>query len=291
VICTVPQNDRIVSERLYPTCDFIIMSPSDTFLSEPGSVLVGYCKTDYVLWFFEQCKKHPETKYILITHQSDYPITDKLFFKKPRNVVKWYGQNIDYHHPILESIPIGSHVSTWIGTDKDADIKHHPDYAVIPETNIEKKNKNLAYMNFGIWTNTKHRREVYDYFKDKPWVTSAPCDIDPSNYGASSQATTVAELCQEIYDHKFVISPIGNGYDCGRNWLALYLGSIPVIPWHKNMDFYRDMPFIVYRDIEEITEDFLEQKYKEVASRDYSLDKAKVSYWNDKIIKQKLDFS
>jgi len=289
--CLVQQSDRIVSERLHPACDFIIMKPGDIFLSAPGQVLIGYCKTDYILWFFNECRKHMDTKYILVTHQSDYAITDNLFFQKPNNVVKWYGQNIDYHHPVLESIPIGSHVSTWIGIASEADITHHPDFTIIPETGTPKNHKNLAYMNFGIWTNTTHRKKIYNYFKDKSWVTSKTCDAAPSEYSHSMQATSVSQMCHEIYDHKFVISPIGNGFDCGRNWLSLYLGTIPVIPWHRNIDFYRDMPFVVYRDLEEVTEEFLELKYEEVKSKEYKLDKAKVSYWKEEFLKQKLDFS
>ena len=80
---------------------------------------------------------------------------------------------------------------------------------------------------------------------------------------------------------------MGNGYDCGRNWLSLYLGSIPVIPWHKNIEFYRDLPFVIYNDIEEITEEFLESKYDEIMSKGFDLDKAKISYWKKQFKEQK----
>ena len=278
--CTVPQRERIVSERFYSACDFIFMNPNSVFLDSPGKTLVGYCKTDYIMWFFQKCREHPDTKYVLITHQSDYPITDEIFYKKPPNITKWYGQNIDHFHPILESVPIGSHVSTWIGTKEDADITHHPDFVVISETNAPKEHENLAYMDFGVWTNSKHRKKVYDFFKDKDWVTSRQCDLDETEYRKSSSFITIEQQCQNIYNHKFIISPLGNGVDCGRNWLALYLGSIPVIPWNKNIEFYRDLPFVVYRDIDEVTEEFLNHKYEEVKTTDFNLDKATVSYWN-----------
>jgi hypothetical protein len=280
--CTVKQKDRIVSERFFSACDFVILSPADEFLSSPGNTLIAFCKTDYIMGFFNLCRQNIDTKYVLITHNSDYPITQEIFFQKPRNIIKWYGQNIDYFHPILESIPIGSHISTWIGTKEDADIVHHPDFVVMPETSEPKKHKNLAYMDFGIWTNASHRRKVYNFFKDKGWVTHRQCDIKPDEYKKSEHSISIQEQCQDIYDHKFVISPLGNGVDCGRNWLALYLGSFPVIPWHKNIEFYRDLPFVVYKDLEEVTEDFLNEKYDEIMSKEYNLDKAKVSYWINK---------
>ena len=285
--CVVEQRERIVSERFHSACDFVILKPGDVFLNSPGEVLIGYCKTDYVWWFFNECAKNPETKYVLITHQSDYPITENIFLQKPPNIIKWYGQNIDYLDPILESVPIGSHISAWIGTREDADIIYHPDFIVMPETNEEKKHKNLAYMNFGIWTNSSHRKQVYDFFKDKSWVNDKRCGIDPSEYDSSEGFTSIREFCQDIYDHKFIISPLGNGVDCGRNWLSLYLGSIPVIPWHKNIEFYKDLPIVVYRDLEEVTEDFLNKKYDEIMSKDYNLDKTKVSYWIKEFRKMK----
>ena len=277
--CVVDQKDRIVSERFYSACDFVVLKPGDTFLSAPGKVLVGYCKTDCVTWFFNKCAQNLETKYVLITHESDHPITETIFLQKPRNITKWYGQNIDYFHPILESIPIGSHISTWIGTKEDADITHHPDFSIISETGEEKKHTKLAYLDFGVWTNLAHRKKVYNFFKDKKWITRKSCDINLSEYKNSRNYISTQEQCQNIYDHKFVICPMGNGVDCGRNWLTLYLGSIPVIPWHKNIEFYRDLPIVIYQNLEEVTEDFLNKKYDEITSKDYNLDKAKVSYW------------
>jgi len=285
--CTVEQKDRIVSERFHSFCDFVILSPNNPFMSAPGKTLIGYCKTDYIMWFFKKCQENPDTKYVLVTHQSDYPITAEIFYQKPHNIIKWYGQNIDHFHPILESIPIGSHVSTWIGTERDADITHHPDFVVMSETGAEKKYKNLAYMDFGIWTNTAHRRKVYDFFKNKDWVTSRRCDIKLGQYKDSAESTTIAQQCQNIYDHKFIISPLGNGFDCGRYWLSLYLGSVPVIPWHKNIEFYMDLPIIVYRDIEEVTEEFLNKRYDEISSKEFNLDKAKVSYWVERFREHK----
>ena len=280
--CTIPQRERIVSERFYDACDFKILNPHDTVLGAPGNTLIGYCKTDYVLIFFQKCRQNPDTKYVLITHESDYGITPELFYQKPPNVIKWYGQNIEHFHPVLESIPIGSHVSTWIGTLKDADIKDHPDFVVVPETGVPKLHTNLAYMDFGVWTNSTHRKSVYDYFKTKDWVTSKKCDADEKDYRNSTEFVTIAKQCKNIYDHKFVISPLGNGVDCGRNWLALYLGTIPVIPWHQNMEFYKELPFVVYHDIEEVTEEFLNNKYEEIMSSAPNLEKATVSYWISK---------
>ena len=295
--CFVEQEDRFVSERLFSACDVVILNPDAKteqaleLVSTPEKTIVAFCKTDHVLWFFRECEKRRETKYILVTHNSDYSITTDIFLQKPPNIVKWYGQNIDHFHPILESIPIGSHVATWIGdrnkVDNAAYGLRHPDFVHMPETDEEKKYKNLAYMDFGIWTNSEHRKIVYQHFKDKPWVTAKECGTTPNEYKSSESFVSIKQQCQNIYDHKFVISPIGNGYDCGRNWLSMYLGSIPVIPWHKNIQFYTDMPIVVYKDIEEVTEDFLLRKYDEISISKLSLGKSKISYWSKKLLDDK----
>lgn len=47
-------------------------------------------------------------------------------------------------------------------------------------------------------------------------------------------------------------------------------------------DFY-DLPIIFVDDWENITEDFLNEKYEEIISKEYPLYKLKVSYWFEKI--------
>ena len=75
-----------------------------------------------------------------------------------------------------------------------------------------------------------------------------------------------------------MVSPLGNGVDCGRVWQAIYLGSIPIIPRHLNINFYLDLPILVYDDLSDITEDFLIDQYDKILNTS-SLDKSTMSYW------------
>ena len=67
----------------------------------------------------------------------------------------------------------------------------------------------------------------------------------------------------------------------------MYLGSIPVIPRHTNIQFYIDMPIVVYDHIDEITEDFLLRKYDEILASKFSLAKSKISYWSKRLLEDK----
>lgn len=48
---------------------------------------------------------------------------------------------------------------------------------------------------------------------------------DPTEY-----AMTHSELWQMYTEYKFILSPVGNGVDCGRTWEIMLMGAIPVIP-------------------------------------------------------------
>ena len=43
------------------------------------------------------------------------------------------------------------------------------------------------------------------------------------------------------------------------------------------------MPIVTYKDMEEITEDFLLEKYDEITSKKASLNKSKISYWSKRL--------
>jgi len=65
-----------------------------------------YVKTDFIQDVFKQLR-FSNNKYILITHMSDYAITEQLFKSRPLCIKKWFAQNAVYDHPDLIPIPIG----------------------------------------------------------------------------------------------------------------------------------------------------------------------------------------
>ncbi len=82
---------------------------------------------------------------------------------------------------------------------------------------------------------------------------------------------------------KFVISPRGNGLDTHRLWEALLLGSYPVVQSSTLDPLYEDLPVVVVKQWEEVTIEFLEQKYRELSSKEWSRDKLYAPYWFEKV--------
>lgn len=88
---------------------------------------------------------------------------------------------------------------------------------------------------------------------------------------------------KEMASCKFVLSPRGEGIDCWRTWEALLVGSIPVVKSSQLDSLYSDLPVLIIQDWNEVTEEFLNEKYEEITAKQYDLSKLYVEYWFKKI--------
>jgi len=222
-----------------------------------------YLNTMYKNQFFHRIK-NLDNKFIIITHNCDINIdnVDNL----PNNVIKWFAQNINCVDDRLESIPIGLENSIWY--------PHVQKQKKIYNKVTEPKNiMNLVYMNHNINTNVKERIAPFDALNGKKFVTTEirSNGVDFENY------------INKIYNHKFVVSPEGNGIDCHRTWETLYLNSIPLMKKNINNQYYTDLPICLVDEWEDVTEDFLNKEYERIINSTWNLDKLKMSYWVDKI--------
>jgi hypothetical protein len=294
-IC-VDQNEIICNLRYVRLCDHI---HSYTAWLDNGK----YCKTIHNKNVYQQIKADKRdvitlyykmeynniynlfdtlkdiNKYIIIISGcSDYKVTLEILKKKPKNIIKWYGENIENPNDSLISLPMGSLSVTWVGNDiSHAEIINHPDFTgLIKINNNIKKSKKLAFMCFSLETNYNHRKEVYEYFRNMSWISNL-CKFNTNKYLNDEHFIT------NCYNHDFVICPFGNGIDCGRTWMALQLGSIPILPYHISfVNWAEKLPIILYNDLNEITENYLISKKNEFANKVFTYDYLKTSYWKSK---------
>ncbi len=227
-----------------------------------------YTHTFYVNQLFDIIANDSKD-FIIVTHNSDVNIDESL--KPPKNVLKWYSQNINVKDSRIESIPIGIENNRWFikrGEDKRnrmlSIMSYQPKYY-----------KNLVYMNHNVSTNPDKRQEVYDYLEKKPWVT-----VERGKNGHE-----FTDYIRNIYNHWFVICPEGNGMDTHRTWETLYMGSIPIEKRNINNQFYSDLPICFVDDWTELTEKFLEDEYVRIVHAKWNMDKLKFTYWKNKIQK------
>ena len=222
----------------------------------------------------------PDYKFILITHSCDCSVVaegisrpggngerQSLYkFEIPTNVVKWYSKNIDVTDSRIESIPIGLENNRWFPHIHKMD-------KLRAKITTPKQYKNLLYINHNVVTNPIERVSPYVLFRSKGWVT-----IDK---GANGKDFDV--YLDNIYNHKFVLSPQGNGIDTHRTWECLYLGTIPIEKRNLNNRFYTGLPICFVDSWEEITEEFLNKEYDRIKNTQWDLRMLDFDYWKNKI--------
>jgi hypothetical protein len=87
-----------------------------------------------------------------------------------------------------------------------------------------------------------------------------------------------------ISNYAFVLSPCGNSLDCHRTWEALCLGSIPIIKLEGTfIKLFEDLPVLVVGKWTDITYDLLQETLNNFVSREFNMEKLKLSYWQELI--------
>jgi len=205
---------------------------------------------------------------VLVTGYSDHSIgREELDILEQPTLKAWFANNIDIRHPKLHAVPLGP------PGEVDFEIQGNTKtiYEVAQSPKII---KNIAYMNFRIETYPLERQQVYDMFSDKSWVTKGEMNLEVDGH---------KQYLKDIQSHKFCICPRGNGFDTHRLLEALYLGTIPVVKKCISMEQFYDFPCLFIDDWDQVTEEFLQEKYEEIINHDYNIDKLYVSYWTKAI--------
>jgi hypothetical protein len=220
-----------------------------------------YTHTIYAKDLLETIKNINEV-FVLITHNGDINIELPV----PDNVLCWWTQNVNSTNARMQSLPIGLENDRWF---KEIGKKEK----MLAKLQEPHKNLGLVYMNFNVHTNMEKRMEPYRLFKDKSWVTL--------KMGINGQGFD--EYIDNVYNHKFVLCPEGNGMDTHRTWETLYMGSIPIEKRNLNNRFYTDLPICFVDDWRQVTEKFLEEEYTRIKSLIWNHSKLEFGYWGKRI--------
>jgi len=180
-----------------------------------------FVKTDMLNDFKSIILPNIKNKFILYTHNSDLSINDSyLSIMNNDYLLKWYGQNINFLHYKLFSIPIGIANIRW----------PHGNTDIIKKVMIENNKKvNNVYCNIDINTNMNER-------------TTCLNSIYPIK---NSERVDFESYLREISKSYFVISPNGNGIDCHKTWESIYFKSIPVVTNSINISYYKEYPILI----------------------------------------------
>jgi hypothetical protein len=133
----------------------------------------------------------------------------------------------------------------------------------------EKPKTKLVYSNYSDRLGKKPDRADLDaVIQNKSWVTFGP-----------AQPLPFVDYMKEMSECKFALSPKGRGIDCYRTWEALIVGTIPIVKSSQLNDLYKGLPVLIINDWRELSEEFLNEKYKEIASKKYDISPLFCEYW------------
>ena len=272
----------ILSPETFRTAaDFIIDGPllsietNDLF---DGCVI--YVSLEYLKSFYDIILPKIAKKVIIVTHGHQpfyhYPpeeswhsyIKSEAFltpkFAAHPNVLAFFSKNNTYDHPKCHGLPIGKsffHPSQSIPLIALANKLSLDDY--FKEKPIQ------IYLNILCGTHSS-RPLINDIWKNRKGVTY-------------KERVRFYTYLKQITNSRFVISPIGDEPDCFRTWEVLWSGSIPVV-MHIGIDeLYEDLPVILVDDLATLTLEELYEKYEELKTKEFNLDKLFAPYWIDKI--------
>jgi len=270
--------DFLYSPNIKPEFDdynFIVNTFNVDLLKE-NNIYIIYTHTLYVKHLFNTIKdinNNINIKFIIISHNSDINIDNRFII--PNNVIKWYAQNVNIvDNDKIESIPIGHPNNRWFPEQRKLE-------KITNKLKETKKYKKLLYINHTIKTNSKERKEPYDLFQNKSWVTLT--------YGTN--CVDYDRYIDDIYNHKFMLCPAGNGIDTHRLWETLDLKTIPVVKKHINNLYYKDLPICFVDNWSDITEEFLNNEFDRIKNiKDWNLNKLGFDYWKNRILNDKINF-
>jgi hypothetical protein len=267
-------SEIISGQNIAAKCDYVFSqtictngSPApyiaDHFPEIKGGELI-FCKTDFI-HLLHQCvdKFVPfHVRFTVITHDSDYPLSDELIHRFGNRPIYWWGVNCESQKG--NPLPIGVANSYSRGNLQDFHGTPSP--------------SRLLYVNNRVHNYPILRNHLYEYFSTKEWATvRVPYehnDIDPRYKG-------------ELLDHKFILCPRGNGVDTHRMWEALYSGVVPIVVRNRtHAGLEGELPILFVNDYSEITEDVLNATYDEFKNRTWNTDMLKVSWWINRMRRQ-----
>ena len=61
------------------------------------------------------------------------------------------------------------------------------------------------------------------------------------------------------------------------------MGSYPIVMSSNSDSLYKDLPVVIIKDWEEVSDAFLQEKYNELQSKKHNLKKVYMQYWLDLI--------
>lgn len=217
---------------------------------------------------------------ILITGNSDKSVDENLFNMKPKNVKKWYANNVTFKHDDLIPLPIGLENTHNCKRDGHGVVWNHAFEKVKILNKVDKSqkiNSGQIFSNFNINTNISFRSKIKSLSINLPYITWKEPNL-PYN-----------ELISDMISHGSSLCPIGNGIDTHRVYESLYCGVIPIVFSIQDSPvftkLYNKLPILILDNPEDLqNKDLIMEKLNNIKFTDFDMDMIYYDYWEKQII-------
>jgi hypothetical protein len=235
---------------------------------QPRAASSIYCKVDHLVGLFDRLRKARD-RVILVSSESDRPITEEFFHRSPPQVAHWFSTNIATRNARLSALPLGL-ANSYCEITLKAPL-------IAADAHAFRGRSNWLYVNFRTTTNPAVREPAMQHFRalaKENWVTVQEAELDLGDY------------LKEMTSHRFVLCPPGNGTDTHRLWEALYSRTIPVAMEAPTMEAFRDLPILFVNDFRRLTQAFLASEYERICSTSWNWPKLFLPWWRARIAQQ-----
>ncbi len=250
--------------RLSPkkTFDPLLVKRGDTILIEDIECRLWETLERFTKFYLPRIQ-HPV---ILVTPRTDYSLPGRFNgLLESDKIIAWFVQNIDRPPSSkLFSVPIGLSSKIW-GRDTNH-LGHYGSIALASSTALR---KTLIYVNFSVAS--EERERCLNHFRN---LGGAHIERNQKSF---------EDYVRNLANSVFVISPPGNGEDCHRTWEALLMGCYPVVKTSPLDAMFQDLPVIIIKNWEEVTEEFLRSKLDELSRQQWPREKLYAPYWFQKV--------
>lgn len=205
----------------------------------------------------KQVHEHIKVPYLLVSDTADEPITrypavDSLL-ESPTLYHWWAVDNEVLHQPKLSSIPLGVMDSLELGVRGRPDsVAFHArldTYLSTILTSYEQPKTKWLMMQMTV--THPERRRVRQVFG--PRWGDREVRLTPERL----QKMSPRDFLRSLGQHRFVLSPRGNGLDAHRTWEALLVGTIPIVRSSALNPLYERMPVLIVQDWSDVTPQLL----------------------------------
>lgn len=197
-------------------------------------------------------------------------------------IKKWYTQNYDRSvlHPKLSYYPIGLNLHSKkllkLGFTKNFSKARADKFKFYLSTRGQNPPKrNMIFCDAHLNMKSPERGAMYVAIKNNPLVNFQNVRVH------------YTEIIKKYAEHRFVLSPRGNGLDCHRTWEAFLVGSVVVTKTSPLDKMYtqNNLPVIIlddYTDLNSISEADLDAWWEEnswMTDKKNILEKFNPRYW------------